>query len=155
MGSGMPIGAVMGKAHVMDAAKPGTIGGTYLGNPVSCAAAIATIDFMEENNLNEKAVHIGNIVMERFKAWKNKFEGVGDVRGLGAMCAIEFVKNNDPKQPDADKVGKLVTACADRGLLILSAGTYKNVIRILSPLVISDADLIKGLDILESELAKM
>jgi 4-aminobutyrate aminotransferase/(S)-3-amino-2-methylpropionate transaminase len=154
MGGGMPIGAVIGKAKIMDAAKPGTIGGTYLGNPVSCAAAIANIKYMRETNLNERAVNVGNTVMERFKSWKNKYTGIGNVRGLGAMCAIEFVKNDDPHQPDAERVARLISACSEKGLLVLSAGTHKNVIRFLAPLVISDEDLKRGLDILEAEIAK-
>jgi 4-aminobutyrate aminotransferase/(S)-3-amino-2-methylpropionate transaminase len=154
MGSGMPIGAVMGKAKIMDAAKPGTIGGTYLGNPVSCAAALATIKYMKDLNLNERAVSIGNTVMEKFKTWKSKYEGIGNVRGLGAMCAIEFVKNDDAHQPDTERVARISAACAENGLLVLNAGTYKNVIRFLAPLVISEEDLKRGLDILEAEIAK-
>jgi 4-aminobutyrate aminotransferase/(S)-3-amino-2-methylpropionate transaminase len=154
MGSGMPIGAVIGKAKIMDAAKPGTIGGTYLGNPVSCAAALATIKYMKDLNLNERAVSIGNTVMEKFKIWKSKYAGIGNVRGLGAMCAIEFVKNDDPHQPDTERVARISAACAENGLLVLNAGTYKNVIRFLAPLVISEEDLKRGLDILEAEIAK-
>ena len=155
MGSGMPIGAVIGKQEVMDAAAPGTIGGTYLGNPVCCAAAIATINFMEKENLNERAKEISKIVESRFSIMKNKFSCVGDIRGLGAMQAVEFVKNNDPLQPDADLVATLIKNCLHRGLILLNAGTNKNVIRILSPLVITDALLNEGLDIIEEELQKI
>ncbi|CAN5194722.1 4-aminobutyrate--2-oxoglutarate transaminase [soil metagenome] len=155
MGSGMPIGAVIGKQHIMDAAVPGTIGGTYLGNPVCCAASLATIEFMEKEDLNRKATEISRIVESRFLKMKNKFSCIGDVRGLGAMQAIEFVKNNDPSQPDSELVSKLTQNCLDRGLLIITAGTYKNVIRILSPLVISHEQLNKGLDIMEEELQKI
>ena len=98
----------------MDAAAPGTIGGTYLGNPVCCAASIATIDFMEKENLNERAMEISRIVESRFPIMKNKFSCIGDVRGLGAMQAIEFVKNNDPLQPDAELVNNLfIIACKE------------------------------------------
>ena len=155
MGSGMPIGAVIGKAEIMDAAAVGTIGGTYPGNPVSCAAAIATLQYMQENNLNQRAVEISKIVHERFHKLKKKCSAIGDIRGLGAMQAIEFVENNDPALPDSETVTQLVKACHKRGLLILSAGTYKNVIRILSPLVISNDQLNTGLDILEEELLKI
>lgn len=155
MGSGMPIGAVIGKQKIMDAALPGTIGGTYLGNPVCCAASLATIDFMEKENLNSKAIAISKIVEKRFLAMKEKFSSIGDVRGLGAMQAIEFVKNNDPLQPDSELVTGLVNACLQRGLLLINAGTYKNVIRILSPLVIDDETLHAGLDIIEEELQKL
>lgn len=152
MGSGMPIGSVIGKQHIMDAAAPGTIGGTYLGNPVCCAAALATIDYMEKENLNKRAIEISQIVNNRFMKMKEKFSCIGDVRGLGAMQAIEFVKDQDPDQPDTELAIRLIEACLQNGLILLSAGTYKNVIRILSPLVISDQKLNEGLDIIETEL---
>lgn len=155
MGSGMPIGAVVGKKHLMDAAVGGTIGGTYLGNPVCCAAALATIDLMEKQQLNERAVQISLIVKDRFLAMKKKYPCIGDVRGLGAMQAIEFVKLNDPHQPDSELVSSLTTNCLKRGLLLINAGTYKNVIRLLSPLVITNEILNEGLNIIEEELQKL
>ncbi|WP_020532528.1 4-aminobutyrate--2-oxoglutarate transaminase [Flexithrix dorotheae] len=156
MGSGMPIGCVIGKASLMDKAKPGTIGGTYLGNPVSCAAALATIKFIEDNNLNDRAVEIGRKVTARFKEMQAKLPGIiGDVRGLGAMNAIELVKNGDSNQPNAELTARLVVNCFNSGLIILSAGTFKNVIRILSPLVITNEQLEKGLAILEEELMNL
>ena len=155
MGSGMPISAVIGRAEVMDSAGPGTIGGTYIGNPVSCAAAIATIKYMKEVDLNAKGTHVGNIVRARFNAMKAKHNCIGDVRGLGAMMAMEFVKNNDPYQSDGETCQKVIKACAARGVIIISAGVHKNVIRVLCPLVISDEILNKGLDIIEEELDKI
>ncbi len=155
MGSGMPIGAVIGKQEVMDAAVVGTIGGTYLGNPVCCAAALATIKYMEEIDLNGRAQKISKIVGDRFHKLKEKCSAIGDIRSLGAMQAIEFVENNDPGMPDSETVTQLTKACLNRGLILLSAGTNKNVIRILSPLVISDELLNKGLDIIEEELLKI
>lgn len=155
MGSGMPIGAVIGKQEVMDAALPGTIGGTYLGNPVCCAAALATIEIMEKQNLNKRAEEISKIVLNTFNALKKKCNAIGDIRSLGAMQAIEFVKNNDAAQPDSELVAKLSDACLHKGLIILSAGTGKNVIRILCPLVISNENLQKGLQIFETELLKL
>ncbi len=155
MGSGMPIGAVIGKSEVMDAAAVGTIGGTYPGNPVCCAAAIATLNYMENIDLNDKAQHISKIIHGRFLALKEKCPAIGDVRGLGAMQAIEFVKDNDPSQPDAETAAQLARACLRRGLILLSAGTNKNVIRVLSPLVISEALLNEGLNIIEEELLKL
>lgn len=155
MGSGMPIACVLGKAHVMDAAAPGTIGGTYIGNPLACAAALATIQFIKDTNLNQRGVEVGNIIRERFEKMKSRFPQIGDVRGLGAMMAIEFVKNGDPRQPDGELCTELVKACANRGLIIISAGTYKNNIRVLSPLTIEDELLYKGLDIIEEELEKI
>lgn len=153
MGSGMPIGCVMGKADIMDKAGPSSIGGTYIGNPVSCAAALATIRYMEEIDINAKGRHVGNIIRQRFEKMKAKHACIGEVRGLGAMIAMEFVKNGDPQQPDADTCAKLMNACAKRDLIVITAGTDKNVIRVLSPLVISDELLNKGLDIMEEELA--
>ncbi len=155
MGSGMPIAAVMGKAAIMDKAGPSSIGGTYIGNPLSCAAALATIMYMEEIDINAKGRHVGNVIRARFEKMKAKHACIGDVRGLGAMMAIEFVKNSDPMQPDADTCTALMNACAKRDLVVINAGTEKNIIRVLSPLVISDELLNKGLDIMEEELEKI
>jgi 4-aminobutyrate aminotransferase/(S)-3-amino-2-methylpropionate transaminase len=152
MGSGMPIGAVIGKAEVMDAAAVGTIGGTYPGNPVCCASAIATINYMKEIDLNSKAAEISRIVKERLLKLKKKFSAIGDVRGLGAMQALEFVKENNPLLPDPETVATLTKACLNQGLILLSAGTNRNVVRILSPLIISTEKLNEGLDIIEEEL---
>jgi 4-aminobutyrate aminotransferase/(S)-3-amino-2-methylpropionate transaminase len=155
MGSGMPIGCVIGRKHVMDAAEPGTIGGTYLGNPVCCAASLATIKYMEDIDLNAQADKVAAIVHKRFADLQKKCPSIGDVRGLGAMQAIEFVKEGNPEMPDGDTCSKLIAACLSRGLIILSAGTNKNVIRILSPLTINEETLNRGLDIIEEELLKI
>ncbi|CAN5145689.1 4-aminobutyrate--2-oxoglutarate transaminase [soil metagenome] len=154
LGSGLPIAAVLGRAEIMDAAGSGTIGGTYIGSPVCCAAALATIQFMKDNNLNERALHIGKVVTERMENLKKEISDIGDVRGIGAMIGIEFVKNNDPGKPNTELCDKIVKGCAEEGLILLSAGTFKNVIRILSPLVITDEQLNKGLDILEEQIRK-
>lgn len=155
LGSGMPIAAVMGKAEVMDKAGPSSIGGTYIGNPLSCAASLATLKYMEEIDINAKGNHVGKVIRTRFEKMKAKHACIGDVRGLGAMLAMEFVKNNDPHQPDADTCSALMMACAKRDLIVINAGTEKNIIRILCPLVISDELLNKGLDIMEEELDKI
>ncbi len=152
MGSGMPIAAVVGKAEIMDAAAPGTIGGTYIGNPVSCAAALATIQLIKDQNLNERGAYLGRIIRQRFESIQKQCPQIGEVRGLGAMMAIEFVKNNDPRQPNPELCAHIIKQCYNRGLILLSAGTFKNVIRILSPLVISEELLEKGLTILEEEI---
>jgi 4-aminobutyrate aminotransferase/(S)-3-amino-2-methylpropionate transaminase len=152
MGSGMPIGAVLGRAEIMDACKPSTIGGTYPGNPVCCAAALATLNYMEEININALGQQVGVLVRERFEILKQKFPAIGDVRGLGAMMAFELVKDKDPFKPDAELCKKLIAYCADNGLILISAGVNGNVIRILSPLVIEPALLKKGLDIIEKGL---
>jgi len=152
MGSGMPTGAVIGKAHIMDACKPSTIGGTYPGNPVCCAASLATLQYMEEININALGERIGDIVRQRFNQFKSRHEAIGDVRGLGAMMAFELVKNKDPFQPDGDSCKRLISYCAAHGLIVINAGIHGNIIRILSPLVIGDQLLHKGLDILEKGL---
>jgi len=155
LGSGMPIGCVMGKAEIMDKAGPSSIGGTYIGNPVSCAAALATLKYMEDIDINAKGRHVGEVIRARFEKMKAKHDCIGDVRGLGAMMAMEFNVKRDPTKPDADTCTKLMNACARRDLVVITAGTDKNVIRVLSPLVISDALLNKGLDIMEEELDKI
>lgn len=152
MGSGLPIAAVLGKAEVMDAAAPGTIGGTYIGSPLACAASLATIQYMKDINLNARALEIGKIIMNRFEDLKRRYNEVGDVRGIGAMNAIEFVKDSDSYLPDGDLCQAIVQGCSENGLIIISSGTYKNTIRVLSPLVISDELLKKGLDILENQI---
>jgi 4-aminobutyrate aminotransferase/(S)-3-amino-2-methylpropionate transaminase len=143
----------VGRADVMDAARPGTIGGTYGGNPVACAAALATIELMQELRLAEKAQEIGKTLRERFLALQRRCPAViGDVRGQGAMQAIELVEEADPERPATKLVGDVIEACVERGLLVLSAGTYGNVIRVLAPLVIRPEDLERGLAILEEAL---
>lgn len=154
MGSGLPIAAVVGRAEIMDAAAPGTIGGTYIGSPIACAASLATIKLMKDIKLNERAVEIGAIVSKRFEKMKALHSEIGDVRGLGAMNAIEFVKNGDSQQPDGELCTAIVKGCAENGLIIISAGTFKNIIRVLSPLVISNELLDRGLSILENEITK-
>ena len=154
MGSGLPIAAVVGRAKVMDAAASGSIGGTYIGSPVCCAAALATIKYMKEINLNQKAKEVGKAIMDRLKKLKKVCPEIGDVRGIGAMVAIEFVKNKDPRQPNADLCSKIIKGCSENGLIILSAGTHKNIIRILSPLVITQQQLDMGMKILENEIKK-
>ncbi len=155
LGSGMPIGAVIGKSEVMDKTIKGTLGGTYLGNPVACAAAIATINYMKKIRIADKGKRVGKAVMKFFEQLKKECPSIGDVRGLGAMAAFELVKNNDPNQPDADLTKKLINACAENGLLIISAGTGGNVIRVLSPLTITDAQLNRGLQILRKQLLRL
>ena len=154
MGSGMPIGAVIGRADVMDKTVKGTLGGTYNGNPIACAAAIATIDYMKKVNINSKAEKIGKTVMNFFKKLQRECPAIGDVRGLGAMVAFELVKDKYPNKPDADLCKALLNACAAKGLLIISAGVSGNVVRVLSPLVISRSQLMRGLNILRAELLK-
>jgi 4-aminobutyrate aminotransferase/(S)-3-amino-2-methylpropionate transaminase len=149
MGGGMPIGCVMGKAAIMDAAGPSTIGGTYPGNPVCAAAALATIEYMEEININELGVQVGIKVNDFFKRLKSKFpDTIKAIHGLGAMLAIELVDQNG--NPAADLTKKVLHFANDNGLILISAGVNGNYIRILSPLVISDVHLFKGFEIIEN-----
>lgn len=154
MGGGMPISAVIGKASVMDRVTTGTIGGTYGGNPVACASALATIEQMKKKDLNKRALQIGRIVRDRLERIAQSVPQLADVRGLGAMVAAEFVEDGDPHKPATDLVRTVLNACVNRGLLIIAAGLHANCIRILSPLVISDAQLNQGLDILEEEIMR-
>ena len=154
MGGGLPIGAVIGRADVMDAARPGTIGGTYGGNPVACAASLATIKVMQDLNLNDRSLEIGKAVTHQMKELQARYPShIGDVRGLGAMVGIEFVNNGDPHDPATDLTSQILKACVSRGLLILGAGIHGNVIRFLMPLVITDEQLHQGLEIVTQEIA--
>jgi 4-aminobutyrate aminotransferase/(S)-3-amino-2-methylpropionate transaminase len=153
MGGGLPIGCVIGEAEIMDAAAPGTLGGTYGGNPVACAASLAAIKFMEEVDLNKRAEYIGDVIRTRFHALEEKNDLIGDIRGPGAMIGMEFVHERDPRKPASELVQKVVDRCRDNGLLVLTSGTHKNVIRILAPLIITDADLKLGLDIMEDAIS--
>lgn len=155
MGGGLPIAAVIGKAEVMDGARRGTIGGTYGGNPVACAASLATIRLMEELRLNERAEAIGRRVTDQFEALRRRFPAwIGDVRGLGAMVAMELVADGDPRRPATEFTSDVLRSCVASGLLIIGAGIYGNVIRFLAPLVITDEQLERGLSILADEFAK-
>jgi 4-aminobutyrate aminotransferase/(S)-3-amino-2-methylpropionate transaminase len=154
MGGGLPISCVIGKASVMDKAMPGTCGGTYGGNPLACAAALATIAQMESLNLNARAKAIGEIVHDRFTKLQKKCDWVVDVRGLGAMQAIVFAEHGQVGVPAPTMVRRALDGCLERGLLAIPAGAAGTTIRILSPLVITDEQLHRGLDILEDEVLK-
>jgi 4-aminobutyrate aminotransferase / (S)-3-amino-2-methylpropionate transaminase / 5-aminovalerate transaminase len=155
MGGGLPIGAVIGKAEVMDGAEPGTIGGTYGGNPVACASALATIRVMEELGLNDRATQVGAEVRRRFEALARRCNVVGEVRGLGAMMAMELVEEGDRSRPAGALAGEVVRACLDEGVLVITAGPAGNVIRILSPLVITDEELDRGLSVIEGTVERL
>jgi 4-aminobutyrate aminotransferase / (S)-3-amino-2-methylpropionate transaminase / 5-aminovalerate transaminase len=150
--AGLPLAAVTGRAEIMDAPMEGGLGGTFGGNPVACAAALASIEMIEKQNLAEKAVRIGEKVRARFEGLWKKCAFVGSVRGAGAMRAIEFVKDRATKEPAKDLVGKIGRLCYERGLIVINAGTYGNVIRTLMPLVITDEQLEEGLDVLEGAI---
>lgn len=149
LAGGMPISAITGRDEVMDAAPAGTIGGTFCGNALACAAALKVIEVMERDHLADRSLEIGRTVMARYTAMLEKYECVGDVRGLGGMVGIEFVTDKASKTPDAALTAAIIQECARNGLMVESAGTYSNVIRFLAPLVMTDEQLACGLDILE------
>lgn len=155
MGGGLPIGAVVGRADIMDGAEPGTIGGTYGGNPVACASALATIRLMEEMGLNQRAAEVGEEVRRRFEALAERCDAVGEVRGLGAMMAMELVQGEDRRQPASTLAGEVARACLEEGVLVITAGPAGNVIRILSPLVITDEELDRGLSVIEGVVLRL
>ncbi len=154
MGGGLPIGAVVGRAEVMDGAEPGTIGGTYGGNPVACASALATIRIMEDLDLNARATQIGQEIRRRFEALASRCAAVGEVRGLGAMMAMELVEE-DSRQPAGPLAGQVARDCLEEGVLVITAGPAGNVIRILSPLVITDEELDRGLSVIEDAVLRL
>ncbi|MCZ1007232.1 4-aminobutyrate--2-oxoglutarate transaminase [Streptomyces lydicus] len=151
---GLPLAAVTGRAEIMDAAHAGGLGGTYGGNPVACAAALGSIETMREQDLNAKARRIGEIMKARLNAIAEKYDIVGEVRGRGAMIAIELVKSGS-KDPNPEATAALAKACHQEGLLVLTTGTYGNVLRFLPPLVIGEDLLGEGLDILEGAFASL
>jgi len=155
MGGGLPISAVVGSGPVMDAVMPGTLGGTYGGNPVACAAALATIERMIELDLNSRAMKCGEMIRERFEALASRVVEVADVRGLGAMMAIELCEDGDASRPASELAKKVIAGCLERGLVIIPAGIYGNVIRVLAPIVISDEELGRGLGILEDVVVSL
>ncbi|MFC9232245.1 4-aminobutyrate--2-oxoglutarate transaminase [Streptomyces decoyicus] len=151
---GLPLAAVTGRAEIMDAAHAGGLGGTYGGNPVACAAALGSIETMREQDLNAKARRIGEVMKARLHAIAEKYDIIGEVRGRGAMIAIELVKSGS-KDPNPEATGALAKACHQEGLLVLTTGTYGNVLRFLPPLVIGEDLLNEGLDILEGAFAAL
>jgi 4-aminobutyrate aminotransferase/(S)-3-amino-2-methylpropionate transaminase len=149
---GIPLSAVIGKAEIMDAPLPGGLGGTFAGSPLACAAGLAVLDVIKEEQLLQRANHIGKFMTSRLSGLQVRFPGIGEVRALGAMVAIELVRNCSADQPDAELTRQLVQAAARKGLILLSCGIYANVIRFLAPLTISDALLKEGFNLFEQAL---
>ena len=148
----MPIAAVTGRAEIMDHTGPGSLGGTFGGNPLACEAALATIRVIEQNGLNERAVTIGEQFRTRALEWRERFPFVGDVRGLGAMQAFEVVQPDGSRAPNPETTKTIVRYCYEHGVILVTAGSYNNVIRILMPLVISDEQMEEAMDVLEAAL---
>ena len=153
LAGGMPLSAVIGRKEIMDSVHAGGIGGTYGGNPVACAAALAVFDIFETENLLEQAQSLGKKLRERLDAFKEQYEIVGDVRGIGPMLALELVEDRETKKPAVNATMALVRYCLEKGLVILKCGRYNNVIRLAMLLVIKDEQLNKGLDIMEEGLS--
>src|SRR5262249_4162257 len=136
--AGLPLSAVVGRAEIMDAPGDSAVGGTYVGNPVAQAAPLAVLDVIADEELVARSATFGATIRARMESWQARFPQVGDVRGLGAMLALELVKDPATKEPDADLATRVAEEAAQRGLLLLKAGIYSNCIRVLCPIVISD-----------------
>ena len=152
--AGMPLSAVTGKAEYMDAPDAGNIGGTYGGNPLSCVAGLETIKFIEEQKLCERATQVGNTTMMRLKALQERCSAIGDIRGVGSMIGIELVKDRQTKEPAKEITSKVVKYCLEQGVMLISAGIFSNVIRLLIPLVVTDEQLDRGLTVLEQSILR-
>jgi 4-aminobutyrate aminotransferase / (S)-3-amino-2-methylpropionate transaminase / 5-aminovalerate transaminase len=153
LGGGMPIAAVTGRAEIMDAPGVGSLGGTYCGHPASCAAALAAIETIEKDGLLERSVAIGKQFEEQARRWQKKWPLVGDIRGLGGMCAMELVRNPETREPADTETKAIAKYCYEHGLIIITAGTFNNVVRILVPLAITDEQFREGLNVIEGALS--
>ena len=153
IGGGLPLAAVTGRAEIMDAPGHGGLGGTFAGNPVSCAAALAVLDLFEKEDLLQRANKLGDHFQYRAREWQRRWPLIGDVRGLGGMQAIELVQSPETKTPATDETKKITQYCYEHGLITITAGSYGNVIRVLVPLVVTTEQMDEGLDVLESAIA--
>jgi 4-aminobutyrate aminotransferase/(S)-3-amino-2-methylpropionate transaminase len=153
LGAGMPISAVTGRADVLDSAHTGGVGGTYGGNPVACAAAIEAIETIRKPEFLARAAEIGKLLERRLAGWREKFPIVGDVRGLGPMQLIEFVRDRKTKEPAPEETLATIRRAAAKGLVLIRAGLYSNCIRLMPPLMADDSLYNEGLDVLESAIA--
>jgi 4-aminobutyrate aminotransferase/(S)-3-amino-2-methylpropionate transaminase len=143
---------VLGRAEILDSAQIGGLGGTFGGNPIACAAALAVLAQIERDHLCARAVEIGSQICARARQWQDRYPRLADIRAQGAMVGLEFVQDRASKVPATEYVAKLRAECLQRGLLLITAGTSSNVVRFLLPLIIDDATLKEGLDILESAM---
>jgi len=153
LGGGLPLAAVTGRAEIMDAPIPGGLGATFAGNPASCVAGLAAIETIEKDGLLARSTAIGKRFAERAKTWQQKWPIVGNVRGLGGMCAIELVANRETREPAGNQTKELAKFAYEHGLITITAGTYGNVVRILVPLVVTNEQFDEGLDVLGAALA--
>jgi len=153
LGGGFPLAAVTGRAEIMDASGIGSLGGTFGGNPVSCAAALAALETIEKDGLLARSTAIGKRFEERARAWQRKWSLIGEVRGLGGMCAIELVRDTQTREPADTETKEIARFCYEHGLITITAGTLNNVMRILVPLVVTDEQFDEGLGVLEAAIA--
>jgi 4-aminobutyrate aminotransferase / (S)-3-amino-2-methylpropionate transaminase / 5-aminovalerate transaminase len=153
LSGGLPLAAVAGRAEIMDTPGPGALGGTFGGNPAACEAALAVLEIIETENLCARANHLGDCFRRRAAQWQSRWELVGEVRGLGAMQALELVRSRQTRAPAEEETKRILQYCYERGLIMITAGSYGNVIRLLMPLVITDSQMDEALGVLESALA--
>src|SRR5699024_3714114 len=149
LAAGLPLSAVVGKKEMMNEAAPGQLGGTFAGNPVACAAALSVIEVMEEENLNDRSEQLGAKIEDKLTQLAEQHEFVGEIRRLGAMVAVESLEDTKSRIPDAARTGEIAKYANENGLLLLTAGINRNVVRFLPPLVMTDDELNKGFAILE------
>ncbi len=153
--AGLPLSGVIGRAEIMDAPADSAIGGTYVGNPVAQAAALAVLDVFDDEGLVERAAEIGETIRSRMLSWQERYAAIGDVRGLGMMLAIELVGDRETKEPAPELATAVVEAAAERGLLLLKSGIYSNCIRVLAPLVLTEGELDEALAAWEEALSSV
>ena len=152
IGGGLPLASITGRAEIMDAPGPGGLGGTFAGNPAACEAALAVLDMFERQDLNARANELGEQFQKRAREWQKRWPMIGEVRGLGAMQALELVQSQDKREPAAEETKQITQYCYEHGVITISAGSYGNVIRLLMPLVITDAQMDEALGVLEGAL---
>ena len=153
LSGGLPLAAVTGRAEIMDAPAVGQLGGTFAGNPAACEAALAVLDIIEKENLNARAGHLGEMFRKRAAEWQKRWDLIGEVRGLGAMQALELVRSRATREPADSETKEVSQYCYEHGLITITAGSYSNVLRLLMPIVITDAQMDEALNVLESALA--
>ena len=154
IGAGMPISAITGKAEILDSVHLGGVGGTYGGNPVACVAAIEALKILSSNEFLLRVNHVGNLIATRLEEWKLKYKYIGDVRGLGAMRLVEFVKDRITKEPDVEMAMEVIKDAVSNGIILIRAGLFSNCIRLLPPIVMTDEQLNEGLDVLEGAIQR-
>lgn len=154
LAGGLPLSGVVGRAEIMDAPEPGGLGGTYAGNPLACAAALAVLDLFQNEGLLEQANQLAAVLRDGLEALAERFTEIGTIRGVGAMLALEFVKDRDSKQPDAGFAQRVIDACRDGGLLVIKCGVHRNIVRLLAPLTTSKNEAHEALAILVKAIEK-